>query len=215
MTLQKIFSKILFSLVFTLLFTLSLSASAKTVPTGAQLYFPSLNTVDGNPNGKITIVEFFDYRCKYCREMPGVLAQLRRTNPDVRIVYRDYPLLGPVSVFAAQAAVAAQLQNKYLNLHNALYNTKRLTDNQVIALARAQGIDVNRLTQDMSSPVVKSQLQTTAGLAQRLGIDGVPTFIVAKTPSSPRMNKMIPAYYIVSPDADDLRTIIANLNATR
>jgi protein-disulfide isomerase len=202
------FSKVLLTLIFTVISIACSPAQAATTP--AQLYYPSLNTVAGNPNGRITVVEFFDYRCKYCRQMPAVLAQLQRTNPGVRIVYRDYPLLGPVSVYAAQTAVAAKLQNKYIQVHNALYSGKRMTNDQVIAIARAQGVDVNRLIQDMNSSQVTNQLQETSALAQQLEVDGVPTFFVGITPSSVHSGP-ISAFEFVSPEASDLRGAIAKL----
>jgi len=138
--------------------------------------------VAGNTVGDVTVVEFFDYRCPYCkRGHPNILA-LVKDDPGVRIVYKDLPVLGPDSSFAARAALAASLQGGYQQLHNALLETTGpLTNDAVMALAGAAGLNRDRLAQDMGSPEVEGALARNAELANALGIHGTPSYVVGDT----------------------------------
>lgn len=178
------------------------------VQTPPALYFPTVNTVGGNPNGNITLVEFFDYRCLYCRKMPGILNTLQQQNPNVRIVYRDYPLLGPASTLVAEAALSAQQQGKYLALHNAFLNaTQPLQRDTLIQLASQQGLNTALMEHDNLSYLTQQQLRENAQLAQQLHVIGLPTCFVALTPMSTDYNT-VSAYQLTSPTLADLQSAI-------
>jgi protein-disulfide isomerase len=138
--------------------------------------------VVGNPHGDVTVVEFFDYRCPYCRRAHPNIAALIKDDPNVRIVYKDLPVLGPDSTFAAKAALAASLQGGYQRLHDTLLETPGpLTNDVVMTLAEAAGLNRERLMHDMSSPEVEGVLARNAELANALGIRGTPSYVVDDT----------------------------------
>src|ERR1700737_2516563 len=106
--------------------------------------------VGGNPRGDVTIVEFFDYRCPYCKQVLPSLQALLKEDQKLRFLYKEMPVLGPQSVTAAHAALAAERQGKYEAFHNAMMATKgQITDETVYKVAGSVGLDVDRLKQDM------------------------------------------------------------------
>ena len=138
--------------------------------------------VAGNPRGDVTIVEFFDYRCAYCKKAHPGMAGLLADEPGVRLVHKQLPVLGPDSVFAARAALASQAQGRYGAFHDALMAaTGPLTDEAVFAVADRVGLDRARLARDMASPGVEAALAGNAALAKALGISGTPSFVVGDT----------------------------------
>ena len=145
---------------------------------GATLVQPD-DPVAGNPRGAVTIVEFFDVRCPYCRQMNPVVAALLRQDHDVRLVYKDLAILGPASVLASRALLAAQKQGGYLKLRDALMAAPPdITDATIRSAAIAAGLDWPRLRHDMTDPAIARRLADTLKLAQTLGIDGTPAFVV-------------------------------------
>jgi len=133
----------------------------------------------GNPDGDVTVVEFFDYRCPYCKSVAGKAMETAKKDGKVRVMFKELPILGPESVFAARAALAAQRQGKYIEYHLALMRSReRLTDEITIRIAQGVGIDLEKLKKDMGSPEIKRQLEANLELAQELGIRGTPAFIV-------------------------------------
>jgi protein-disulfide isomerase len=158
------------------------SARATVAKRRNDLIADTRTPVVGNTVGDVTIVEFFDYRCPYCkRGHPNILA-LIKDDPGVRVVYKDLPVLGPDSVFAARAALAASRQGGYQRLHDALLETTGpLTNDAVLALADAAGLNRDRLAQDMGSPEVEGALARNAELANALGIRGTPSYVVGDT----------------------------------
>jgi protein-disulfide isomerase len=143
----------------------------------AELVSDSASPVAGNPAGTVTLVEFFDYQCGYCKRVAPEVAKLLQADPQIRLVYKDFPILGPESVLAARAALAAQQQGKYLALHDALMAAEQVNEQVVFDLAARAGLDVPRLKQDMQSPAVSQALARNAKLAQDLGIRGTPAFV--------------------------------------
>ena len=133
----------------------------------------------GNPDGDVTVVEFFDYNCPYCkRAMPEVQALLD-ADPNVRLVYREWPILGEGSVYAARAALAAREQGKYEEFHWALMGLKgRVESERVLKVAAEIGLDVDRLKADMNSPAVEEHIASSMQLAQALGFNGTPSFVI-------------------------------------
>lgn len=135
--------------------------------------------VAGNPDGDVTIIEFFDYRCAFCkRTMPEIEAVLA-ADPNVRLVLKEFPILGPDSVFASRAAIASMKQDKYKAFHDALFvHRGSLTQSAVLRIAEANGIDLAQLKTDIEDPAIREQIGENIGLAEILAIDGTPTFII-------------------------------------
>ncbi|HEV2613666.1 MAG TPA: DsbA family protein [Gammaproteobacteria bacterium] len=177
-----------------------------------KLYRAAGNTVAGNPDGHITIVEFFDYNCGYCRLIYPRLNKLLQADHDIRLVYREYPVLSPHSMLPAQAALAAQNQGKYLQLHTAMMEASMpLFEGEINRLAAEQGINTSQLDKDMNSPDVMKQVQTNLSVGQALNIQGVPSFIVVRTtpPSSEKAN------VLVGPSLRDLKEAIQQAEASK
>jgi protein-disulfide isomerase len=138
--------------------------------------------VAGNPNGTVTIVEFFDYRCGYCKSAKPALDEVVRGDGKVRLVMKEFPILGPASRVASLAAIAAHKQGKYLAYHNAMMAyPNNLTEDVIFALARQVGLDVAKLKEDMKAPDVLELIARTNKLAQELGINGTPAFVIGDT----------------------------------
>lgn len=133
----------------------------------------------GNPNGDVTIVEFYDVRCPYCRRMLPVMAELLKRDPNVRLVYKDIPILGPDSVLGARALLAAQKQGGYGRLYETLMTGTPAINMEVLKQA-AQHVGLNwpRLRRDMDSPEVASRIKANLDLAHRLGIEGTPAYVI-------------------------------------
>lgn len=135
--------------------------------------------VSGNPAGDVTVVEFFDYRCGYCKRAAPALTQLQQSDARVRVVYKDFPILGEISELAAKAALASNLQGKHRAFHEALLAAKDdLTKDQLFRIAHATGLDMARLEQDMARPEWQTVIDQNRALAKSLGISGTPAFIV-------------------------------------
>ncbi|MDX8464776.1 DsbA family protein [Mesorhizobium sp. VK23B] len=134
--------------------------------------------VGGNAQGNVTLVEFFDYNCPYCRVMAPIMEQAVADDPQLRIVYKEFPILGPDSVFAAKAALAADKQGKYREFHKALYGSRtRVTEAVVLKIAAEAGLDVERMKSDMQKPDIQTLIDRNAELAQALRITGTPGFV--------------------------------------
>lgn len=135
--------------------------------------------VSGNPDGDVTVVEFFDYRCGYCKRVAGAVTQLQQDDPNIRVVYKDFPILGEASVLAASAALASKAQGKHLAFHEALLASKQeLTRETLFAIASEVEINVEQLQKDMASPSIETIIEHNRVLARELGINGTPGFIV-------------------------------------
>jgi len=144
----------------------------------AALVTPA-DPVAGNLNGTVTVVEFYDTRCPYCREIEPTMAQLLAQDHAVRLVYKDLPVLGPASVLAAHALLAAQRQNGYDKLRVALMHAPpEYTKEQILAIAHKVGLDADRLARDMDDPAIATRLDANLALATALGIDGTPALVV-------------------------------------
>lgn len=143
-----------------------------------DIFRDKLSPVGGNAEGNVTVVEFFDYNCPYCRQMAPIVDQAVADDPQLRIVYKEFPILGPDSVFAAKAALAADKQGKYLEFHKALYGARtRVTEAVVLKIAAEVGLDVSRMKTDMQQPDIQSLIDRNAELAQALRITGTPGFV--------------------------------------
>jgi protein-disulfide isomerase len=143
-----------------------------------ELFHDINSPVGGNPNGDVTLVEFFDYNCPYCRQMVPVMMQAETADPQLRVVYKEFPILGPNSTFAAKAAFAAHKQGKYVAFHRALYQVRGTVDSsKVTEVAATVGLDADRLKADMEDPAIAALLEKNLALARALRIDGTPGFV--------------------------------------
>ncbi|CAH2600215.1 DsbA family protein [Rhodovastum atsumiense] len=135
--------------------------------------------VEGNVRGDVTVVEFYDLRCPYCRRMLPVAAELLRRDGNVRIVYKDIPILGPASMLGARAVLAAQKQGGYLKLRTALMSGPAdITTDTLRAAAERTGLDWDKLQKDMTDPAVQARIDANLTLARRLGIQGTPAYVI-------------------------------------
>lgn len=137
----------------------------------------------GNPEGNVTVVEFFDYNCPYCRRATPELTGLLEGDANVRLVMREWPILSEGSVYAARAALAAREQGKYQEMHEALMALEQPADEaSVLRLAEVLGLDLDRLEADMASPQIDEHLATSMRLAEALGFSGTPSFVIGNQP---------------------------------
>ncbi len=143
------------------------------------LFSDRTSPVEGNAQGKVIIVEFFDYRCVHCRNVASTIDQLISSNASVRVIYKNFPVLGEPSVLAARAAVAAQQQGGWPKLHRALlaYDGDFSVES-LAALSASVGLDSTKLKTDMMSPATDQALQANLTLAAALGLDATPSFVI-------------------------------------
>jgi protein-disulfide isomerase len=146
-----------------------------------EVFRNATSPVGGNPDSDVTLVEFFDYNCPYCRSVAPVMNEAEAADPDLRIVYKEFPILGPNSVYAAQAALAAHRQGRYLAFHQALMQANGKADSDlVLAVAAEVGLDIERLKTDMEDPGIQEAIDRNLALAQALRITGTPGFVVGR-----------------------------------
>ncbi len=156
--------------------------------------------VIGNPDGDVTVVEFMDYRCGYCKKVFPAVQELLKTDGNIRYVVKEFPILGPDSVVASQAATAIWLSapEKYMTFHTALMEVRGgLSTNRVVAMAEELGLDGQQVLSGMGSPEVESAILKNRELAQALGISGTPAFIIG--------NQLIPG----ATSVERLRELVA------
>jgi protein-disulfide isomerase len=133
----------------------------------------------GNPNGTVTLVEFFDYRCPYCKAISASLVDTVNSEGDVRLVMKEFPILGAESEYAAKAALAANRQGKYAEFHAAMMAFRgKVSNDDVKRIASEVGIDIARMENDMAAPEIAGMIQRNHELAQALGITGTPSFVI-------------------------------------
>ncbi len=136
----------------------------------------------GPADAAVTIVEFFDYQCPYCRVVSSYLGDLRAKDPRVRVVYKEWPILGPASGQAARAALASARQGEYLSFHETLMKTRGIPTEAIFRYAANEvGIDPDRLLRDMKTTEIGEALRRNDRLAKQLGFTGIPSFVVGRT----------------------------------
>jgi protein-disulfide isomerase len=146
--------------------------------THDQLVTPA-DPVVGDPNGDVTIVEFFDTRCPYCRKMEPVMESFLAQDRKVRLVYKDLPILGPASVLGTRALLAAQKQDAYARMRDAVMKLPPDTTlPQIEAAAHGLGLDWPRMARDMEDPSVQARIDANLQLAHTLGIQGTPALVI-------------------------------------
>lgn len=160
------------------LFSFSLYAE----PTAQALFRHPNDPIGGNPRGKVTIVEFFDYQCSHCVNMAPVIDGIIRSNPSVRVVFKEFPIRGDISIFAARAALAANMQGKYQAFNRALFNTNQaLSEDVILGIAQSVGLNMQKLKKDMNSMAVYQALRANSTLARDLNLQGTPVYFIGKT----------------------------------
>ena len=133
----------------------------------------------GNPDGDVTVVEFFDYNCPYCRRVKPHMEALLAADPNVRVVYREWPILGEGSVFAARAALASRNQGKYEEFHWAMMELSgRAEEASVMRAAEDIGLDVVQLRRYMNAPEIDEHIATSMRLSRAMGFSGTPSFVI-------------------------------------
>ncbi|MGE3066118.1 MAG: DsbA family protein, partial [Hyphomicrobiaceae bacterium] len=144
-----------------------------------DLFHPKVATLAGNPKGDVTVVEFFDYNCGYCKRAIGDVARVVDKDKNVKVVLKEFPILAPGSEEASKVALAARMQGKYWEFHRAML-THQGQANMAVALKVAEGVglDMDRLKKDITLPEVQAEINHTRELAQNLGIQGTPYFLV-------------------------------------
>jgi protein-disulfide isomerase len=160
----------------------------------------------GNPKGDVTLVEFFDYRCPYCRQVEPWVQTLIKEDPGVRVVQKQFPILGPASVYAAHVALAALKQGKHAAFHDALMakegkiDERDIHEDLILQAAESVGLDIDRMKADMKSPDVEAEIQGSIQVARSLGLTGTPAFIIGTE---------------LVPGATDLQTLRSMVDDTR
>ena len=183
---------------------------------GPAIFTPIGHAEMGNPQGNITLAEFFDYRCGYCRGAIPTLAALTQQDNNLRIIFIDYPALGRSSVLAAKASIAAaqQKQALYLAFHDALFAAPQpFTEAKILQAAQTAGLDTEQLRQAMYSPEVDAQLQRNRKLAHHLGIRAVPTFLIGDSRLAQQANSRYPVALLAG--APDIVGFSSHIQAIR
>lgn len=149
----------------------------------ANQVFNDNQTLVGNPTGDVTLVEFFDYQCGHCKKMASVVTNVIEKAPNLRVIYKEFPIFGGQSTTLAKAALAAGMQKNYAAMHNALLSAdKRLNENAIIAIAKSLNLDIPKFKQDMQSKEVQQIIADTRKLGEQIHLMGTPAFIIASTP---------------------------------
>ena len=156
---------------------------AAVTDNSAAIYNSPHQVVLGNPQGNVTMVEFFDYNCGYCKHALPDMLTLLKTDPNLKFVLKEFPVLGEGSVEAAHVAVAARMQDatgkKYIEFHQKLLGGRGPADKaRALAVAKDVGFDMARIEKDMSSDEVKKTIEENLKLADLIGVNGTPSYVV-------------------------------------
>jgi protein-disulfide isomerase len=156
---------------------------AAVTSNSETLFNSNRQVVLGNPNGDVTMVEFFDYNCGFCKRAMADMLDLLKNDPKLRVILKEFPVLGPGSVEAAKVAVAVRMQDKngkkYLDFHQKLLGGRGQADKaRALAVAKEAGFDMKRLEADMDSEEAKASLEESLKLGETLGLNGTPSYVV-------------------------------------
>jgi protein-disulfide isomerase len=157
-----------------------------TIAKNAEMIFNSPRGVTiGNKDGDVTFVEFFDYNCGYCKRAMADMLDLMKADPKLKVVLKEFPVLSQGSVEAAQVAVAVRMQDptgkKYLDFHQKLLGGRGAADKaRALAAAKDAGLDMAKLEKDLTSPEVKATLEENLKVAESLGMNGTPSYVIGK-----------------------------------
>ena len=144
-----------------------------------DIYRDPVADVAGNPEGDITVVEFFDYNCGYCKRGLHDVVKLIESDPKVRVVFKELPILSKGSEEASRVAIAAGKQGKYWDMHKAMLEAKGvMNEANALQIATKLGLDMDKLKKDMASPEVQKEIEKSEALAKKMGVNGTPHFLV-------------------------------------
>lgn len=151
----------------------------------AELFRDANTPVSGPASGKeaeaIPVVQFFDYRCGYCKRVRPAIEKLVASNPNIKLVFKEFPILGPDSILASKAALAARKQNAYLKFHEALMGlTGTITMDGITEIAAKNGLDAAKLKTDMDAKDIEEIIDLNQKLATAIGVTATPTFVIGK-----------------------------------
>ena len=161
----------------------SAKAQAAVKDNAETIFNSSRQVVTGNPQGDVTFVEFFDYNCGYCKRAMDDMFALMKSDPKLKVVLKEFPVLGPGSVEAARVAVAVRMQDKtgkkYLDFHQKLLSGRGQADKaRALAVAKEAGLDMARVERDLTSDEVRQTLEESLKLAEKLGLNGTPSYVI-------------------------------------
>ena len=180
----------------------------------ALLHTPN-SPESGNPDGKVTLIEFFDYRCAHCIATNPTVMAVMKVNKDLRVIYKEFPLSSGLSTFAAKAALAANMQQRYFVFHDALmHRAGNLTEEKILASAQECGLDLQKLKVDMASKAVSDALDANYRLAQALRISGTPVLIGAPSALHDKNNAAGTFFIMGAPDYIYLQNMISKIKTT-
>ena len=155
-----------------------------TITENAETIYNSPRGVTlGNKDGDVTFVEFFDYNCGYCKRAMSDMLDLMKGDPKLKVVLKEFPVLSEGSVEAAKVAIAARMQDpkKYLDFHTRLLGGRGLADKaRAMAVAKDVGYDTARIEKDMASPEIKATIEENLKLAEEMGLNGTPSYVIGK-----------------------------------
>ncbi len=158
-------------------------AQKRLADIGEDIYAPFSGAIRGNPNGSKILVKFTDYNCIHCESSLADVDQLISEDPDLKVIFREFPLFDG-SEAAARMALAAGMQGKYEAFHLAMFERTPVTPDSLLAAANAAGIDMAKAEADMASEAVTVEIAKNFSFAQTLGFDGTPAWIAAGKPIS-------------------------------
>lgn len=165
---------------------------------------PTTKPIADNPGDEVTIVEFFDYRCGFCKKVNPTIMKFVADHPNVRLVFKEFPILGPESVVASKAALAAERQGKYVNFHQTMMaSTVPVNAQSIEQTGKDIGLDIARMKADMDSPEIAAIIAKNNELAAALNVTATPTFVVGSE------------LYSGALDAAGLQNLIAKARAKR
>jgi protein-disulfide isomerase len=173
-------------------------AQATLIDLKAKIFDNPNDPILGNVAGDLAIVEFFDYRCPYCKRVSPDIDALMTQDGKLKVILKEFPILGPESLYAAKLALAAARQGRYVEMHRALMSHRGdFTEDALMDLARAAGIDVVRLKSDVADPAIAGLVEANLDLGRNLGIGGTPAFIIGR--------KVVPGAISL----DDMKKLVA------
>ena len=180
----------------------------------AKQLFSGNETVIGNKKGNVTVVEFFDYQCIHCKKMDSIVDGLVKKDKNLRVIYKEFPIFGKSSEVASQAALAAGMQGKYQQMHDALIKLdQHLDEALVMKAAKDLGLNMAKLEKDMASKEVAAELDATRELAEKMHLMGTPAFVVASTPAGNFNAKSDPTFIPGAATEEILKNLISKANA--
>lgn len=156
----------------------------------AKLFLENIEEINNDPNtpfvgpedSEIVLVEFFDFSCGYCKRLAPIMKQIAKANPDIKIVFKPITFVAQISQYAAQAALAADEQGKFMEVYEALLTSNGLTEAKIDELVKKAGLDMNKYKEDVNSQKVKDTVQAVANLGNKVQIHGVPTLLLNGQP---------------------------------